>query len=39
LDAQYGDFVQLFNRTLVMTDEVKAGLNKVLTETKEAFRA
>jgi len=37
LDAQYGDFVQLFNKTLVMTDEVKAALNKVLTETKAAF--
>jgi F-type H+/Na+-transporting ATPase subunit alpha len=39
LDTKYGDFVQLFNKTLAMTDEVKAALDKVLTEVKANFKA
>ncbi len=39
LDSKYGDFVQLFNKTMTMTDEVKAALNLVLQETRAAFSA
>jgi F-type H+-transporting ATPase subunit alpha len=39
LDTQYGDFVQLFNKTLAMTDEVKAALKKLLEEVKNTFKA
>ena len=38
LDSQYGDFVQLFNKTLAMTDEVKAALKKLLEEVKGTFK-
>ena len=38
LDAKYGDFVQLFNKTLAMSDEVKAALDKLLTEVKSTFK-
>ena len=37
LDAKYGDFVQLFNKTLSMTDELKAALNQILKEVKATF--
>ncbi len=39
LDSKYQDFVQLFNKTLVMTDEIKAALKKILDEVKSNFRA
>ncbi len=38
LDSQYGDFVQLFNKTLAMTDEVKAALKKIIEEVKGTFK-
>ncbi len=38
MDSQYGDFVQLFNKTLAMTDEVKAALKKLLEEVKGTFK-
>ena len=38
LDSQYADFVQLFNKTLAMTDEVKAALKKLLEEVKGTFK-
>jgi F-type H+-transporting ATPase subunit alpha len=38
LDSKYGDFVQLFNKTLAMTDEVKAALKKLLEEVKGTFK-
>ena len=38
LDSQYGDFVQLFNKTLAMTDEVKVILKKLLDEVKSNFK-
>ncbi|MDE2222810.1 MAG: F0F1 ATP synthase subunit alpha [Candidatus Omnitrophica bacterium] len=38
LDSQYGDFVQLFNKTLAMTDDVKAALKKLLDEVKRSFK-
>jgi F-type H+/Na+-transporting ATPase subunit alpha len=38
LDSRYGDFVQLFNKTLAMTDEVKATLKKILEEVKGTFK-
>jgi len=38
IDSRYGDFVQLFNKTLAMTDEVKAALKKILEEVKGTFK-
>jgi len=38
LDSQYGDFVQLFNKTLAMSDDVKAALKKLLEEVKSTFK-
>jgi F-type H+-transporting ATPase subunit alpha len=38
LDSRYGDFVQLFNKTLVMTDEIKVTLRRIVEETKGTFR-
>ncbi len=38
LDSKYADFVQLFNKTLAMTDEVKAALKNLLTEVKASFK-
>ena len=39
LDSKHQDYVQLFNKTLAMTDEVKAALKKILDEVKANFRA
>ena len=36
--ATHQDFIQLFNKTLAMTDEIKGALNKILTEVKETFK-
>ncbi len=38
LDSRYGDFVGLFNKTLLMTDEVTAALKKLLEEVKGTFK-
>ncbi len=38
IDSKYGDFVQLFNKTLAMSDEVKAALKKLLEEVKGTFK-
>ena len=37
LDTKYQDFVHLFNKTLVMTEEVKKALDNILKEFKESF--
>ncbi len=37
LDSKYSSFVDLFNKNLSMTDEIKAALNKILTEVKGTF--
>ena len=37
LDANYKDFVALFDRTLAMTEEVKTALKKLLDEVKGSF--
>ena len=39
LDSKYAGFVELFNKTLAMTDEVKAALNNLLKEVKATFKA
>ncbi len=39
IDTKYGDYVQLFNKNLAMTDDVKASLKKILDETKATFSA
>lgn len=39
LDSKYADFVQLFNKNLAMTDEVKAALKNLLTDVKASFKA
>ena len=39
LDSQYKGFVELFNKNLAMTDEVKAALKKLLEEVKSTFKA
>jgi len=39
LDSKYTDFVKLFNKTLVMTEEVKTALKKLLDEVKSTFTA
>jgi len=38
LDSRYADFVQLFNKTLAMTDEIKVTLKRIVEETKATFR-
>jgi F-type H+/Na+-transporting ATPase subunit alpha len=38
IDSKYGDFVQLFNKNLAMTDDVKAALKKLLEEVKSTFK-
>jgi len=38
LDVRYDAFVQLFNKTLAMTDEVKDTLKKLLEEVKSTFK-
>ena len=37
LDSKYQAFVDLFNRNLAMTDEIKDALKKILTEVKGTF--
>ncbi len=37
LDSQYVDFVQLFNKEMAITDQVKAALDKIIKEFKEKF--
>lgn len=37
LDTKYTDFVELFNKTLAMTDEVKSSLKKIVEEVKATF--
>ncbi|MBF0489049.1 MAG: F0F1 ATP synthase subunit alpha [Candidatus Omnitrophica bacterium] len=39
LDSKYTDYVKLFNNTLVMTDEIKTALKKILEEVKSTFLA
>jgi F-type H+-transporting ATPase subunit alpha len=39
LDSKYGDYVKLFEKTLAMTDEVKAALKKILEDSKSTFQA
>lgn len=39
IDSRYGGFVELFNKSLTMTDEVKAALKKLLEEVKSTFKA
>jgi F-type H+-transporting ATPase subunit alpha len=39
MDSRYADFVQLFNKTLSMTDELKAAMKKLLEEVKSTFKA
>lgn len=38
MDSRYADFVQLFNKTLAMTDEIKASMKKILEEVKATFK-
>jgi F-type H+-transporting ATPase subunit alpha len=38
MDSRYADFVQLFNKALTMTDEVKASMKKILEEVKGTFK-
>jgi F-type H+-transporting ATPase subunit alpha len=38
IDSRYEDFTQLFNNTLVLTDEVKASFKKLLAEVKSTFK-
>jgi len=38
IDGKYGAFVELFNKTLVMTDEIKASLKQILEEVKVTFK-
>jgi F-type H+-transporting ATPase subunit alpha len=38
MDSRYGDFVKLFDKTLAMTDDVKAGMKKLLEEVKGTFK-
>ncbi len=37
LDKKYQDYVQMFNKKLEMTDEIKAALEKIIKEVKQAF--
>jgi F-type H+-transporting ATPase subunit alpha len=39
MDGRYAGFVELFNKNLAMTDEVKAALRKLLEEVKSSFKA
>ncbi len=39
LDTKHKDYVELFDKTLAMTDEIKAALNKILTDAKQTFKA
>ena len=39
MDSRYADFVQLFNKALSMTDEIKAAMKKLLEEVKGTFKA
>jgi len=38
IDTQNASFVQLFDKTLLMTDEIKASLKKILEEVKSTFK-
>jgi F-type H+/Na+-transporting ATPase subunit alpha len=38
IDSRYAEFVLLFDKTLVLTDEVKASLKKLLEEVKSTFK-
>ena len=38
LDSKYASYVDLFNKNLAMTDEVKAALKKLLEEVKSGFQ-
>jgi F-type H+/Na+-transporting ATPase subunit alpha len=38
MDTRYDSFVQLFNKTMAMTDEVKDALKKILEEVKGTFK-
>jgi F-type H+-transporting ATPase subunit alpha len=38
MDSRYADFAQLFNKTLIMTDEIKAAMKKLLEEVKGTFK-
>jgi F-type H+/Na+-transporting ATPase subunit alpha len=38
MDSRYADFVQLFNKTLIMTDELKAAMKELLEEVKSTFK-
>jgi F-type H+-transporting ATPase subunit alpha len=38
LDSRYGDFVQSFNKTLALNDDIKAALKKLLEEVKSTFK-
>ena len=38
IDSQYTGFVQSFNKTLVMTDELKIAIKKLLEEVKSTFK-
>ncbi len=38
IDSQYKEYVELFNKNLAMTDEVKAGLKKLIEEVKGTFK-
>jgi len=39
IDSQYAPYVELFNKNLAMTDEVKTALKKILEEVKSTFKA
>ncbi len=39
LDSRYGDFIKLFHREKMLTDEVKGALDHLLKEVKERFKA
>ena len=38
MDTRYGDFIQSFEKTLAMTDELKASLKRIIEETKGTFK-
>ena len=38
LDGRYQEYVQLFNKKLEMTDDIKESLNKIIAEVKLAFK-
>jgi F-type H+-transporting ATPase subunit alpha len=37
LDSRYGDFIKLFNKEKILTDEIKRSLDHLLKEVKERF--